>query len=197
MNTSMLRTICFCAVVLVLGSGCEGRDTSGTAKKSQEAPLNVDTLSVAAARGDVDEVKSLIKGGVNPTQIDSSGSAPLIHAAWAGHDQAVIALLERGADPNQNIQGLTPLLIAAGRGHTSVVAILLSKGSNVNATDAKGATALSHAAYAGNVAMVKELLKAGANPKLGPDGSNAIDLALGQGKTEVVELLTGQASKNP
>lgn len=197
MNNRVLRTICFCASVVVLSAGCDRGDTSVTAQKPKDLPVTIDSLSVASASGAVDEVQLLLKAGVKPDQTDSSGGAPLIHAAWAGHDQVVIALIEQGADPNQVINGITPLLAAAGQGHTSVVALLARKGANVNATDSSGSTALIHAAFAGNLLMVKELLRAGANPALGPEGSKAIDMARGQGRTEVVDMLTAQSPQKP
>ena len=55
---------------------------------------------------------------------------PLFLAARHGHTDCVIALLEKGANPNQSHEGSgdTPLLWAANKGHTNYVTALLEKG---------------------------------------------------------------------
>jgi len=69
------------------------------------------------------------------------GMTALLHAARQGHQLAVRALLELGADVNQvNAEGTSPLLIAVINGHFDLAVELLNSGADVNlANEAGGA----------------------------------------------------------
>jgi hypothetical protein len=103
--------------------------------------FQVTPLHVAALRGDVAEVQSLI--GVNAQ--DSLGHLTPLHCAAAiGGLEVVQALLRAGADVNaQGRLRITPLSLAAAMGgEPAVVQALLAAGARVNAQDDMGMTSL-------------------------------------------------------
>ncbi len=72
------------------------------------------------------------------------GLAPLHHAIRQGHVEAVLALLDGGADINQTTAGdhTSPLLLAAINGQFDLVLILLERGANPNLASTAGTTPL-------------------------------------------------------
>ncbi|CAK0754809.1 hypothetical protein CVIRNUC_002326 [Coccomyxa viridis] len=76
-----------------------------------------------------------------------SGYTPLHYAARAGHRDAVIMLLNAGADVNMATRAgrATPLHRAAYMGHTVVADVLLERGADASLQDADGHTALDKA----------------------------------------------------
>ena len=113
------------------------------------------------------------------------GMAALLHACREGHLEAVLALLEAGADIDQVSEGdqTSPLLIATINGHFDLAKLLVERGANPNLASAAGATPL-HAALdtrwapkasypqqnaykqqkTTHVALMETLLEAGADP---------------------------------
>jgi ankyrin repeat protein len=90
---------------------------------------------------------------------------PIVAAGMSGNDDAVLFLLDRGADINgAEPRGQTALMMAAYLGHKKTVRLLLSKGAEVNARSDYG-TALTWA-KAGwcqdQVEIVETLQQAGA-----------------------------------
>ena len=71
------------------------------------------------------------------------GLTPLLHAARAGHAEAVRALVDGGADIDQTSgDGTSPLLIAMLNGHFDVGLELLERGADPNVASDPGATPL-------------------------------------------------------
>lgn len=62
------------------------------------AELNT-ALHSAAANGNVETIRRLIKDGADVNALDDSGTTPLIYALVFGYKEAIIELLECGADP--------------------------------------------------------------------------------------------------
>ena len=60
--------------------------------------------------------------------------------------------------------GVTPLMVAADRGNVAFAEALVAS-SDVDAADAQGRTALHFAAKAGSLAIVRSLVRNGADPK--------------------------------
>ena len=104
-------------------------------------------LVQAASTGDIASVRSLLESGADPDLGGgSNGWTPLFHAIHKNQKEAVIALLEGGADISSRAgNGDTPLMIAAGYGQTEIVKILLETGADVYATKQHGLTALDSA----------------------------------------------------
>lgn len=63
-----------------------------------------------------------------------SGLTPLHVAAYMGHNQVILFLIQRGADPNaQTVRGETPLHLATRGNQVESMGILLRNGANVDA----------------------------------------------------------------
>jgi hypothetical protein len=96
----------------------------------------------AAEKGDVAEIKTLLDQ--DPSLVNSKDDhawTPLHVAAKAGQMDAVILLLDRGADLKaKDVKGWTPLHWAAASAKPQVVRLLLSRGAEATATTATGAT---------------------------------------------------------
>lgn len=86
---------------------------------NEEQKYALDTAFViAAARGEKDIVKCLLKAGAD---IHTNHDAALVRAAEEGHIETVQFLLFMGADP----QGDKTLLRAAQHGHKEALRVLL------------------------------------------------------------------------
>ena len=73
------------------------------------------------------------------------GLTPLLHAVRQGHVEATLALLEGGADVNQQADAgdhTSPLLMAAINGHFDLSTLLLERGADPNLASDAGATPL-------------------------------------------------------
>lgn len=90
------------------------------------------------------------------------GLTPLYEAARANHPDIATMLLDHGARVNAG--SITPLHIAARRGHRDMVRLLLARGANPDArTEIRAESTLHWAVGAGEVAIARDLLDAGAD----------------------------------
>jgi ankyrin repeat protein len=160
------------------------------AKATVDTPndFGVTPLLHASRTGDAAMVDLLLRSGANPSRAHTEGETPLLAAARSGSVAAVRSLIARGADINaaENFQKSTALMAAAAEGHLDVVDLLLEAGADpdrqghvTSLTDRHNAdhptggfTALMFAARSGNDAMVRRLVKGGANINL-KNGDNA------------------------
>ncbi len=149
-------------------------------------------LQNAVSRGDIAEVKNLLKRGANPDAYDKHGEA-LLHKA-AEHDFFEIAevLLKAGADPNiqDKAWSHTPLHVTASNGSLQTAKILLSMGASVHIRDEWNGTPLHNAAKFNTIEIARILLKAGANPSAkGYGGTTPLHYAGLAPGTRVMQLL--------
>ncbi len=94
-------------------------------KKNQTQTEAVVALTWAASQGDLNEVRGLIAGGVEPGTADYDGRTPLHLAAAEGQIPVVRYLLAAGADPQPvDRWGGTPKSDAEANGHGEVAALL-------------------------------------------------------------------------
>lgn len=118
---------------------------------------------------------------------------PLNTAASAGDVPLIKALLRAGAniESPDPIAGSPPLVLAAKRERLAAVKTLIEKRANVNNFDAEGTTALRHASEKGFLSIVKELLRAGANPNIATfmEGTSPLTTAAYHGHTEICKAL--------
>ncbi|MHA2303633.1 MAG: ankyrin repeat domain-containing protein, partial [Candidatus Thorarchaeota archaeon] len=129
--------------------------------ESPEAPIS---LQEAAARGNLDLVKSLIEDGIEVDYREDGFCKTALHrAAMSGHRDVVQYLLANGAqvDAWNNFPGGMPLHYAAEQGHKEIAELLIAHGADINAKDVQGRT---------------------------PIGT-PIDLAIEQGHREIAKLL--------
>ncbi|KAK7011813.1 ankyrin-3 [Biomphalaria glabrata] len=108
-------------------------------------------------------------------------------------DTKIIKLLiDNGASVNQKCKdGYLPLSLAASSNRDAVITHLIKKGADVNGVDSRyGMTPLMHAAIAGNVYIVRQLLKYNATIDILDDGDySALMLAAQLKKPLVVSAL--------
>ncbi len=153
-------------------------------------------LGFAALFGRYEMVKLLIDAGAKVNVVQKDGLTPVICATLRGYRKIVELLLQHGADPNiADKKRLTPFHYAAALGRDKILELLIVKqmnanvfdklgktplhnarancipllikaGAKVNVQDKNGWTPLHWAVHWADVDRVRELLKAGANPKI-------------------------------
>jgi ankyrin repeat protein len=113
-------------------------------------------IMYAAANGDLELVRALIKAGADVKLANQLGTSAITEAA---------ALLKAGADPNfKTPNGETPLMAAARSGKIDAAKVLLAAGADINAKETWGEqSALMWAAAQSQADMVKLLATNGAN----------------------------------
>ena len=129
--------------------------------------LPTDDLYLAAGKGNVMEVRKLLKQGIDPNAaVDASGITALMQAAMIGDTAIVKLLLNKGANVNAKEQsGMTALMNAAAFGDAEMVKLLIDKGADIHTTNNEGITALSQAKVAKKEDIVNLLKTHGAKEK--------------------------------
>ncbi len=177
-------------------------------------------LDVAADDGKAEIVNALLIAGADPDRLDSLDQSAL-HRAVARGDLAVVKALAGIADVNTvDVSGETPLISSVKAGNEAVVRQLVSTAGrrlDLEATDADGVSALTHAVSEGNGSLNELLLNAGATASpaallassaaaesaiairlieagadvnaTGPDGVTALHFAARNGSQALVEAL--------
>jgi uncharacterized protein len=164
---------------------------SGGAKPNTQESMGAQTaLMWALAKRQVAVVDELVKHGADVELASKTGFTPLMFAAQQGDADSARILLRAGAkaDEAQPKTALTPLMVASAMGQVKAVDALLDGGANPNLLDANGYAALHSAVRDSDygidfdrkdaqLAIVKSLLKHGANPNLriAQDKSKAAD----------------------
>src|SRR6185369_6395503 len=120
-------------------------------------------LPDAAMKGDIQAMKSLLKGGADPNALGQFGT-PALHWRVDVDDLAgVQLLLSAGADANRLTErGVSPLSLAIANGNAAMVDVLLKAGANASQLEPTGETQLMMASQVGVAAVVQSLLKKGA-----------------------------------
>lgn len=154
------------------------------------AQADIDALGQAAAAGDLQKVKDLLKAGVDINGKDSgNGMTPLMQAAASGQKAIVQLLL--GARPPANVnasdlQNRTAIFLAAQKGHADVIDMLRKNGGDPTMLADGNRSPLMEAAAKGDVASINALIK-------GKGGADVNDTD-NQGRTALMEAA---ASGNP
>lgn len=133
-----------------------------------EPTPQVIALLAAARAGDVDDVRELVRSGVDVNARVLGQGTALIQAIRAHDLETVDTLLELGADPDRAALGEgNPLIVASARGHQAIVERLVEAGADLNRVVTYDETPLINAARNGHLATVKYLVAHGANVNLG------------------------------
>ena len=150
-------------------------------------------LMLAADRGLLETVKTLISAGANVNAMKANQTTALMLAAGSGHLEVVKALLNVGAELNFKVGWMNPLMSAVEKGHLEVVKALLNVGADVNITKSEKdqTTPLMLAIERGHLEIVKVLLNAGAdlNVTKGVFNTTPLMLAIEKGHLEIVKVL--------
>ncbi|KAK9537212.1 hypothetical protein VZT92_004847 [Zoarces viviparus] len=125
----------------------------------QEDVSGMSLSMLAAAGGQDDILRLLIKKGVRVNGRQKNGTTALMHAAEKNFLTTVAILLEAGSYVNaQTLSGETALMRACKRGNADVVRLLLEYGADCNIVS-KNKTAAMYFAKLGNNLMVCDLIK--------------------------------------
>ncbi len=130
----------------------------------------------------------------------SDGSSLLLEAIKHAKMDWVEWLLTQGADANQtNISGYfsTPLMQSVNHNLPRLIDLLVKAGANLDDTDVLGDPAINWAAYLGKADVVNRLIEQGANVKIKTVHGNALDIAMRQGHSRIIDMLLPQFNKQP
>jgi len=132
---------------------------------------------------------ALAQSAADPENL--SVNARFLVAARDADAAALKRALAAGAMVNsRNRLGETALVIVLKKERADLATLLLDAGADVNQAAVNGITPLMAAAFAGQDAIVKRLLKDGANPRaVDRLQKNAMIYAAGEGHTDVVLTL--------
>ncbi len=94
-------------------------------------------------------------------------------------------LLTKGANPNlRDVHGTVPLQVAANIGFADGVDLLISKGARIDEPNNTGETPLISAVHHHDIAVMRSLLKGGADPdRADNSGRSARDYAMLEGRS--------------
>lgn len=114
--------------------------SSNTSLILSEARGGEPPIHIAAAAGDANRIKILVKAQVN-VNILFNGLTPIYKAIQAGSVEAVKVLVEAGAELNHhNYKHETPVYVAATLGHAEIIDVLEKAGAHIDLPDANGLT---------------------------------------------------------
>jgi len=117
-------------IQLLLNHGARHGNSRGQALVQQAH------LMEAACHGDVDVVKHLLEGGLDPNMVGQDRRTALHLACAEGHFQVCMLLIDKGADVNAADRwNATPLSDAYQNGHYNLVELLVEHGAVANSAD--------------------------------------------------------------
>ncbi len=148
----------------------------------------------AAKRGDIAELRSLLKDGADVNAAQGDGMTALHWAATHNDVAMASVLIYAGAnlESTTRLGAYTSLHLASKAGNAPVMEMLLKSGSDANATTATGGvTPLHFAAASGRADAVRALLKHGVkiNARDSHSGRTPLMFATAQNRLEVIDAL--------
>jgi ankyrin repeat protein len=155
-------------------------------------------IADAAARGDREGVKALLKEAADVNASQGDGMTALHWAAMHGDVEMVRMLLYAGANvrATTRLGSYTPLFLAARQGRARVIPVLVEAGADATDTSRTGTTPLMVAAASGSAGAVTALLDAGVdvNATESVRGLNALMFAAAENRAGVITLLASRGA---
>src|SRR6185436_3379861 len=152
----------------------------------------------AAARGDREAVKSLLKSAADVNAAQGDGMTALHWAAMNGDADLAQMLIVAGANikATTRLGTYTPLYLASQQGHAKVIEALIKAGADLKAGTPNGTTPLMVAAASGEVDAVRVLVDNGAdvNAKDGVREQTPLMYAAASNRPAVIELLASKGA---
>ena len=152
-------------------------------------------ISIAAERGDLDSLSTLLRYGADVNISSTSLSSPLHFAACARNSSCIQPLLDAGALVDSLTDWKqTPLMYTAAYVKNAIPAeILLDAGADIDLRDLDGITALGWTATAGNVPVAEVLIRRGANVgNVDRRGDTFLALCVTNNQLDLLRLLRGR-----
>lgn len=174
--------------LLHMGAKLELQDTAGlTVWMRVKQKVFDESISPSVRQKLVRILRILEKSGA---RAEGTRKIDLVVAVQEGQTDEVESLLRTVNDPKA-LEGLPLLSLAAANNHWSIVSMLLDAGLDIDTRNLSGQTVLMQAAAAGDLAIVEELVQAGADPTLAmpPEDITAQELAEAAGHDEVAQVL--------
>ena len=163
-----------------------GADINVRDKKGYTALLH----AIEARYDDVERIL-LNHPNLDPNARGLNGVTALSSYVWRERTDAVVKLLERGADVNAvDNDGDAPVHGAAQTGNVEILDLLIDRGADPNLKNKLGGTPLMWAAVYGHEDAARWLIEHGADPSLKDnDGMTARDWAIKNKREKLVALL--------
>ncbi|XP_014283224.1 serine/threonine-protein phosphatase 6 regulatory ankyrin repeat subunit B [Halyomorpha halys] len=148
-------------------------------------------LHIAAQRGDMKAIESLVNLCISVDELNQNGVTPLYSAASAGKREAMGLLLAKGADLYITLSNGQRLLhVAVEEGNVVAIELLLDVGIYVDVKDTEILTALCRAVQNDNIVTVALLIEKGANTSYRTSvGDTLLHLAAVSNSHESIQLL--------
>ncbi|KAM6104739.1 LOW QUALITY PROTEIN: ankyrin repeat domain-containing protein 31 [Pterocles gutturalis] len=138
---------------VILSGAC---NTTAVRKMKKKNAKGETQLHIAARKGNLSLVKTLISYGICVNEQDHAGWTPIHEASAGGFTDVILELLKAGADVNsRSLDGILPIHDAVSGNYLEAVKILLQHGANPCERDGSGKSALDEACDD----EMKELLK--------------------------------------
>ena len=128
------------------------------------APSAESPVADAAQRGDVEEVRVILRDGADVNAAQSDGTSALHWGAMRDDVAIIQVLLYAGAntEATTRLGGYTALHLAAREGHAAAIEALVGGGADPAVMTSTGVTALHYAAESGRADAVEALVRLGA-----------------------------------
>ena len=155
-------------------------------------------IADAAARGDREAVKTLLKKAADVNAAQGDGMTALHWAAMNGDSELAQMLIVAGANvrATTRLGTYTPLYLASRHGHAAVIEALVKAGADVKAGTPNGTTPLMVAAASGEVEAVGILIEHGSdvNAKDGVRLQTPLMYAAASNRAAVIALLASKGA---